>query len=501
MKEPLLLGVDIGTTSLRTGFYRADGTEVGFAVEKLQTTRPHSAWAEQNPQDWLDAFYRAVQRALAEFQIDPAQVMALSTASTCCSVVVCKRDGTPLRPCILWMDVRAAEQAVRIAELTGEHLSAEWMPCKLLWLKENEPQLLAEADVVCECQDWLTHQLTGVWSINVNTACNWGYNAREAGFPQWFYEKLGLTQEIKKFPAENCYRVGDRIAPLTSAAAALSGLTTTTLVAQGGIDSSVGIVGMGVCEPGRVALMTGSSNLAMLLTEKQMFGESTINAGPDHLIPGYYTSFRGQLSSNSIIEWFRKEICEAQDDPDFFTRMEALAARLPVGSEGLLVLDYWQGNRHPYYDSKVRGMIYGLSLNHTRAHLYRAILEGICFGTNNLLQQFRTAGFAVSDVHIAGGTTNSPLFLQILADVANVRIHLPKDCQSVCVGAAIAAAVACGLYPDLQAAVRQMVRFDRVIVPDAQRHRQYAAIFAQYLALYPQLKDWMHTTTRVAGGL
>ena len=501
MNGKVILGIDVGTTGLRAGFYRADGTEVGFAVYKLETARPHPSRAEQNPEDWMTAMRDTVRQAMERYSIAPEQVAALSTASTCCSVVVCKKDGTPLRPCILWMDVRAGEQAQRIAEMTGEHLSAEWMPCKMLWLKENEPQVFSDADVICECQDWLTYRLTGLWSVNVNTACNWGYNADEKGFPAWFYKKLGLEDGMAKFPAEHCYRVGDPIAPLCPEAAEMLGLTEKTLVAQGGIDSSVGILGMGVCESGHVALMTGSSNLAMLLTKTQMFGESTINAGPDHLIPGYYTSFRGQLSSNSIIEWYRREICEAGDDPGFFDRMETQAAKLPAGSEGLVVLDYWQGNRHPYYDADVRGMIYGLSLHHTRAHLYRAILEGICYGTDNLLEQFRKAGFPVRDVHIAGGTTNSRLFLQIQADVSNVRIHLPKDCQSVCMGAAIAAAVAVEIYPDLPAAVRGMVDFTDVIEPNSERHKIYHRIFEQYRSLYPQLKDWMHTTTRVTGGL
>ena len=497
----IYLGIDAGTTGLRAGFYLADGTPVGSAEGSYPTSRPRPAWAEQRPGDWMLAMEQAIKKGLAELSIAPEEVVSLAVASTCCTVVACGRDGTPLRDAILWMDVRAADEQDEILSLTGEHLSAEWMPAKLLWLSRHEPDVYRRAEVLCECQDWLTHELTGLWSVNINTACNWGLNADEGGFPGWFYEKCGLVDAISRFPAERIFRVGDRIGPLTPEAASLLGLTEDTIVAQGGVDASIGILGMGVTGPGTCALMTGTSNLAMLLTREQLFKESTINTGPHHLYPGYYTSVRGQLSSNAILKWFRDEICHAEGDADFYDRMEREAAEIPPGSEGLLVLDYWQGNRQPYYDPRVRGMIYGFSLEHTRAHVYRALMEGIAFGTHNLLRQFTLAGGEISAVHMSGGASNSRLFMQIQADVSGIVIRVPEDTRSVSRGAAIAAAKAAGTFPALEDGVREMVRFSGEVAPDPARHEAYAAIFRQYEELYPQLKDWMHETTRVTGGL
>jgi ribulose kinase len=497
MERNILVGIDVGTNSLRAGFYDRDGHSLGLETKAYRTFHPHYAWAEQKPEDWMNALQEALQEGMKVNRIKAEQILGISTGTTCCSVVLCKRDGTPVRDCILWMDVRASREAEEIAERTGEHLSAEWMPCKLLWLNRHEPENYGKAEVFCECQDWITYKLTGQWSVNINTACNWGYNSDEGGFPEWFYNKIGLTEAIRKFPSERCYAVGDKIGCLTKEVAAFLGLLPDTVIAQGGVDSSIGILGMGVYTPGKVALMTGSSNLAMLLTDKMMFGDSTINIGPNHLIKGYYTSFRGQVSSNSIIEWFKREFCRDLSSDAFYTEMERQAKEIPVGSDGLLVLDYWQGNRHPYFDTRVRGLMYGMSLNHTRAHLYRAILEGISYGTENLFRQFREAGFDVREINISGGTTNSDLFLQIQADISNININVPEDCQSVCMGAAICVAAACGMYPSLADAVRHMVRYRKVVEPDRKNYERYHRLFGQYQKLYPTLKNWMHETTDI----
>lgn len=492
MMLDILLGIDLGTTSLRVGFYDRCGKNYGFSIESYELLYPEQGFAEQKPEEWIRALKNAVQRGMKNFKIPREKIVGMAVGSTCCSVVLCDKKGNALRNCIMWMDIRASREAEEIEKMTGERLSAEWMACKLAWLKKHESATYHEAQIFCECQDWITYYLTGIWSVNINTACNWGYNDEEKGFPEWFYEKIGLKEALNKFPSQNCYAVGDRIGCLTKESAEALGLSENVFVAQGGVDSSIGILGMGVCETGRVALMTGSSNLTMLLTKEQMFTESTITAGPNHLLKGYYTSFRGQLSANSIIEWFRKEIAEEADAKAFFEKMEEAVRQVPVGSRGLMALDYFQGNRHPYLDTKVRGMIYGLSPKHTKADIYRCLLESISYGTENLLQQYRKSGVEINEINISGGTTNSDIFMQIQADVSNVKINVPDDCQSVCMGAAICTAYAGGYYDSLQSAVRGMVSYKKVIYPEVANVRKYQKLFQKYQEIYPMMKNWMH---------
>lgn len=493
----VLMGIDGGTGSIRVGLYDLKGSPLGFAATEYNTKHIHTGWAEQSPDDWWQALKESIGTVLASTGISKDRILGLSTTTTSCSVVLSMKDGTPVRDCLIWMDVRAAQEVVDIAELTGSKLSAEWMPGKLLWLKRHERNNYDRAEVFCEYQDWMTFKLTGKWSININNSCNWGYNAREKGFAEEFYRKIGLEEAVSKFPGDHVFTVGDNIGMLTKEAADDLGLDCHTIVAQGGIDSSIGVLGMGVYEPGRIALITGSSNLAMALTEEPLFNEGKINTGPDNLIQGYYTSYQGQVSSGSILSWFKREFCRdlELEGVSVYDYLNKEAENLPIGSEGLIALDYWQGNRHPYLDSKVRGMFYGLSLHHTRAHMYRALMEGIAYGTENLLVQFRENGFEVKEINIAGGTTNSDLYLQIHADVSNVIVNVPSEPQAPCLGAAICVATAVGEYPGLREAVQEMVTFDKVIKPNPDNQARYKRFFEQYRKIYPTFKDWMHETT------
>lgn len=499
MSRDVLVGIDGGTGGVRVGLYGLDGRQLGFASTDYRTRHEQPGWAEQSPADWWSALVASMREVMAKTGVPKERILALATGTTSCSVVLCKRDGTPVRDCLIWMDVRASREVIDIAERTGEKLSAEWMPGKLLWLKRHEREHYDEAEVFCEYQDWLTHRLTGMWSINVNNSVNWGYNAREGRFAEEFYEAIGLADAVAKFPKDRVFAVGDPIGTLTPEAADELGLDPETLVAQGGIDSSIGVLGMGVCGPGHVALITGSSNLAMLLVEEPLFHEATINLGPDNLLKGYYTSYRGQVSSGSIMRWFRREFCRdlegGAESP--FDVLNREAGKLPIGSDGLVVLDYWQGNRHPHLDFNVRGMIYGLSLHHTRAHLYRALMEGIAYGTENLLRQFRENGVPVREVNVAGGTANSDLFMQIHADVSNTAFNVPADHQAVCLGAAICAAKAAGVYPSLQDGTRAMVRIAKRYEPIPGNHERYKAIFEQYRRIYPEFGHWMRETTEL----
>ncbi|MEG1757208.1 MAG: FGGY-family carbohydrate kinase [Oscillospiraceae bacterium] len=484
------LGIDGGTTGLRAGIYGSDGARIAFCSTAYPTRHDKPGFAEQSPEDWLTAMRKSISGAMESAKVRADEIIAMCTDTTSCSVLLCKRDGTPVRDCLIWMDVRAAKQSEYINRVTAEHLSPEWMPAKLMWLRDNEPQNYADAEIFCEYQDFLTYKLTGKWSININNAVNWGYNAELGGFSTSFYDKINMSDAISKFPADSVFAVGDAVGYVTEEAALSFGLDTGILVASGGIDSSIGILGMGICESGQLALITGSSNLAMLLTKKPLFNKDGVNSGPHHLIHGFYTDYRGQSSSGSAISWFKREFCRDLDSKTAYRTLDSEASGIPIGCEGLLVLDYFQGNRHPYLDGDVRAMIYGLSLSHTRSHVYRAFLEGVWFGTAHLLRQFAVAGCPVSEITVAGGFANSRLLLSILADICAIPVKIPGDLEAPCLGSAIAAAVAAKTYKDLPKAVRAMTKPAFTVLPNSENHAKYELLFAQYLKTYPELRDY-----------
>ena len=509
MAKKYVLGFDGGTGGMRVGIYDLEGNEIAFASTEYPTYHQHPGWAEQDPMDWWNCLAVSTKKALQQSGLNKEDIVALSYDVTCCSVLLCMRDGTPLRNSLIWMDVRAAKEAKLVAETNDPALkfngfgkvSAEWMPCKALWLKNNEPENYHKADLVCEYADWITYKLTGRWTANLsNIAVRWYYDVNNGGFPRSLYEKIGLGDVLEKFPQEITY-LGDNLGTLTPEAAEHLGLSPNTIVGQGGVDAYIGNFGLGVIKPGKVALITGSSHLIMGVTDQYTYQSAGIfGPFPDAIIKGTGIVEGGQISSGSIVSWFKNHFCKDLDmQPEgAYAILNREAAELEPGSDGLLVLDWWQGNRTPYTDPSIRGNIYGLSLSHTRAHIFRAIMEGVAYGTENVFQSFRKAGYTVEEVYMGGGTTNSDLFMQIHADVSNVVINVPKNPQSPTLGSAILATVAAGLYDSFDDAVKAMVQYSKRIEPNPENHEKYKKYFAQYQKAYDTFGDWMRETSALA---
>ncbi|MFZ7945933.1 FGGY-family carbohydrate kinase [Neobacillus sp. 19] len=508
MKE-IVMGIDAGTEGVRVGLFDLQGNEITFASTEYKTYHPHPGWAEQDPNDWWSALAKSSRKALADSGIDKKQIIGVSYDATCCSVIACKDDGTPIRNPLIWMDIRANKQAKFIAEkkhpilkMSGyDTVSAEWMPCKALWLKQNEPENYDNADKIVEFVDWYTYMLTGSWTVSTcNATTRWYYNRDEGGWPYDFYEGIGLGDIFEKFP-KHILDLGEFVGGLTKAAADDLGLEPGTPVAQGGADAFVGLIGLGVVESGKLGLITGSSHLLMGLTEQNFNGKGIFGGFPDAVIKGLKMVEGGQISTGSVIKWFINNFCQdlvqkSQElNQNVFDFLTPEASKLPPGSDGLLVLEYWQGNRTPYVDPDVRGLMYGFSLNHRREHIYRALMEGIAFGTDLVINSFKKNGFNATELYVAGGASNSDLFLQIHSDVSNLPIYVPKVTQAPSLGSAILASVAAKRYSSIPEAVSHMVHYKKKVEPNFENHLKYKQLSQRYNEAYPILQPWMKGIT------
>lgn len=504
-----LLGIDFGTSSIKTALFDIKGKMLVFASEPTPFQTPKSGWAEKNADDWWAALIKCTHRLLDESGIPPASIIGMSVDTTCCTVMMADENMNILRPAIMWMDVRASRQAKEITA-TGHpmlkyngfgNVSAESMPAKVLWLKQNEPELYNKAKYVFECTDWLMYKLTKRLTASISCAGpRWYYDRPNGGWPVSFYESFGLGDVLDKFPKE-VLDLGVNVGGLTRKAADELGLMEGIPVGEGGADAFVGMVGLNVVEPGNVAMITGSSHLHLGLSEKELHAKGMWGSYPDAIVPGLQLVEGGQTSTGSIINWFVQEYCcnqriEAEKQgKQLYTLLNEQAAQLPIGSEGLIVLDYFQGNRTPYADPDVRGTFYGLSLKHTPAHLFRAIMEAICFGTEAIMQSFKKGGMSPTGIYISGGAAKSGLWMQMHADVCNLPIYVPDVTEAPCLGSAILGAAACGLYPDIPTAAKNMVNMKNTVTPDAGRHREYMKYYEKYRELYGIAKDWMHSVT------
>ena len=494
MSKKYLLGVDGGTEGLRAGIFDVLGTPLAYASTSYPTQFPAPSWAEQDPNDWWDALGKSVRKAISDSGISVDQIAAMAVDTTCCSVVALDDSGNPVRPALIWMDVRSAEQAEQMVATEDNALlinsngsgpvSAEWMIPKALWIKQNEPKNFDRAVTICEYQDYINLHLTGRLGASINNvSTRWHCDYSREGVPKSLLEKLDLVELAEKWP-QDVFRLGELVGRLTPRAAGHLGLTPDLPVVQGGADAQIGMIGLGVVKPGNLALITGSSHLHLGLSEKPFHGTGIWGTYADALLPGLHTVEGGQTSTGSVINWLKNLFGESD-----YEALNLDASKLPPGSENLIVQEHFQGNRTPHTDPNSRGAFHGLTLKHGREHLFRAAIEGVAFGSELILDSMRTNGFFPESIVVSGGATHSELWLQIHSDVSNLPLILTKNPDAPLLGCAILAAVGAEIYEDIPTAVEKMVQFDRVIEPNSQVNTEYQPFYEAYKASYVGLRN------------
>jgi FGGY-family pentulose kinase len=510
--DSYLLGIDFGTESCRVGIFDLEGRPVAFEATVYALQHPRPGWAEQNPDEWWSALVRSVRGALDKAGVSADQIKGISHDATTMTMVAVDDAGRVLRPAIMWMDVRAVDQARRIGESTNPArkynaggkgpVSAEWYPSKALWLKENEPDTYRNAARLVECEDWANWRLTDRWTASINTAAMRAFHDRDhGGWPVSFYEEIGLGDVLEKLP-QDVLDMGTPVGGLTSKAAEELGLRPDTPVAQGGGDAFVAQIGLNVVSPGRMALITGSSHVLSGQADHALYGEGFFGAYTDAVVPGQYTVEGGQVSTGSVVKWFKDNftkdvVAEAErTGRNVYELLNEQAARIPLGSDGLVVIDYWQGNRTPWVDGDARGIVWGFSLAHTPAHVYRAIQEGVCYGTAHILRFMAAAGYQVQEFVAAGGWTNSRQVMQLAADVTGVPITMTEVGDAAVLGACILAATGAGLFGSVQEAASSMVHETDTIEPDRQRKEEYQFFVDAYAETYPRMRELIHGVAR-----
>lgn len=503
--SPLFLGLDVGTQSVRAALFDADGNCRGYGTAPLDTFHPQPSWAEQDAGQWWQAARAAVPGALHNAGVGPEVVAGIGLDCTACTVIPSRADGTPLRRALLWMDQRSFREAEEISA-TGDPslryvsgvVSPEWMLPKALWLKRHERGVYDQTERLVECTDWFMYRLTGEWSLALNhVTVKWNYARPDGGWSSAMLKRVGLDDLSAKWPA-NVVPLGKGEARLSATAATELGLRPGTPVAQGGIDAYLGMLGLGAVGAGDLAMIMGSSTCHLAMTEKALFGSGMLGCYPDAVVEGLYTLEGGQTATGSILDWYRRhfagnEAAEAErTGRNVYEILDAKAAAVPPGCEGLVCLDYWQGNRCPLKDPRARGTLWGLTLSHGPGHVFRAIYEATAFGTRHILEDLASHGLRAQRLFAGGGGAKSKLWLQIHADVLGQPIHIPQESEACALGSAMVAAVYAGHFANLDEAAKRMVRMSEVIEPRRENGPVYDYYYRKYVDTYPALRALMH---------
>lgn len=479
----MVLGLDFGTESLRVGLFAADGTPVASVEHPYPTAFPRAGWAEQDPGDWWAALQTALAGLRRHASLD--QVVAAAVAATSSTVVVARPDGEPLAPAILWMDSRAEAEAEAVGRTghpvlrySGGRVSVEWMTPKALWLKHHRPGLLEPGVRVVEAVDWLNFRLTGRWAVaRCNAVCKWNY--LETGWDPDFFAAIGLPEYRDLWP-QDVLAPGEPVEYVAPHVAAELGLPARVLVVQGAIDAHLGLLGMGITDPGQVGVTMGTSFVHLGLSEQPYFHPGLWGPYPGAVYPHLWLLEGGQISAGSITRWFRDHLAPDLPPADAYQRLTAEAAAAPPGADGLVLLDYWQGNRTPLREPRLSGAVWGFRLHHTRGHLYRAILEGVACGNRHVFAALAESGYTAHEVIVAGGITRNEVWLQILADVLGQPLRLCRTANTSVLGAAVAAAAGAGIYASVGEAARTMTALAETVEPRPEHRSVYDDLYGRY---------------------
>jgi len=522
-----VVGVDFGTLSARALVVRvSDGSEVGTAVSEYRhgvidrSLAGHGElppdWALQDPADYTAALGVVIPAALREAGVDPGQVIGIATdftASTCMPVLA---DGTPLcqlpglaaRPHAypkLWKHHAAQPHADRINAVAHERgekwinryggkISSEWQFAKALQVLDEDAEMYRRADRWIEAADWIIWQLCGTETRN---ACTAGYKGiyQDGSYPSREY-LAALDPRFAGFAdgklAHPISPLGGRAGGLTPAAAALTGLPEGIAVAIGNVDAHVTVPAAGPVAPGKMVAIMGTStchvmNGTALAEVPGMCG--VVDGG---IVAGLWGYEAGQSGVGDIFAWFTANGVPGEFAEQARRRgvplpqlLDEQAAAQPPGANGLIALDWENGNRSVLVDAGLSGAIVGLTLATTAPEIYRALLEATAFGTRLIIETFKASGVPVTELVVAGGLTKSAPIMQVYADVTRQPLSVIGSAQGPALGSAIHAAVAAGAYPDVPAAAQVMGRIETdVYRPDAARADVYDELYAEYARLH-----------------
>jgi xylulokinase len=503
-----LLGLDVGTTGSKALLIDTDGAVKASATTEYPMMTPHPMWAEQNPVDWWAASVTSIKRVLDDGKVKPNEIAGVGLTGQMHGMVVLDARGEVLRPCIMWNDQRTAAQcasitekvgAERVLQLTGNPVLPGFTAPKIVWVRENEPEVYSKVAKVLLPKDYVRFRLTGGFFSEVSDAS--GTSLFDVGKRQWSEEMLkALEIPLQWLPEVTESPVAS--ARISARAAQETGLLEGTPVVGGGGDQAAQALGTGIITEGVISVTLGTSGVVFAASDSYRVEPQGRLHAFCHAVPGMWHLMGVMLSAAGSFRWYRDTLGdmermqakEAKRDP--YDLLTEEAAKAPAGSEGLIFLPYLTGERTPYPDPNARGVFFGLTLRHTKAHMTRAVLEGVTYGLRDSLELMRALGIPIEQVRASGGGARSALWRQILADTFGAEIVTVNVTEGAAYGAALLAGIGSGVYKDATDACNQAIRLTGKTTPGVATST-YADYYPRFRALYPALKSEFQAIAQV----
>ena len=487
--EGLLLGIDIGTSACKIAVFDKVGKVVSQANKPYKVYYPQNGYVEQNPNEWWEAIVEGIKEVLFRDNIDAKDIKGIGVDGQSWSSIPVDRDGKVLANTPIWMDTRAryiCERVIKeigedeIFEVSGNNFLPSYSTPKMIWFKENYPEIFNKTYKFLQSNSYIVYKLTG----NMTQDMSQGYglhffNCRKLEYDSELAEKLGLSVDL----VPELFRCDEIVGHVTEKVSKITGLSEGTPVVAGGLDAACGALGAGVYKVGQTQEQGGQAGGMSICTNEALAHKDLILS--PHVVPDMWLLQGGSVGGGGALKWFKQEFGKDETFDDLTKEAE----KIPAGSDGVVFLPYMSGERSPIWDPDAKGVFYGLSFDKTKAHMIRAVLEGVAFSLEHNMRVAKETGVKVDGLNAMGGAANSALWTQIKSDVTGLPINVPTSDTATTLGAVILAGIGCGMYQSYDEAIEKTIKITKSYKPNMENHKTYLNSMELYLELYKDLKD------------
>ncbi|MBE6058951.1 MAG: xylulokinase [Clostridium sulfidigenes] len=495
-----LLGIDIGTSGTKTVLFDRGGNPISSSTAEYPLYQPEIGWAEQDPQDWWKAVCITINQVIKDSNINPKSISGIGLSGQMHGLVMLDGDGNVLRKSIIWCDQRTAKECVEITEKVGEKRLIDitanpaltgFTASKILWVRNNEPEIYEKCRKILLPKDYIRYMLTGEFATEVSDAS--GMQLLDIKNRCWSKEVLNALD----IPIEYLGDVHESIVvsgKVHKKAAEVTGLKENTPVVGGAGDQAAGAIGNGIIKSGQISSTIGTSGVVFAHLDEPIIDEKGRVHTFCHAVPGAWHMMGVTQGAGLSLKWFRDNFCTNEIEVakgmgiDPYLLMTKEAEKVPAGSRGVIYLPYLMGERTPHLNPKAKGVFFGLSAAHTKNEMLRAVIEGVSYSLLDCMEIIKDTGMNPTNVMVSGGGGKSELWRQILADMFNCKVSTNKSSEGPALGVALLAGVGTGVYKDIDEACSIAISENSVQFPKEENSLVYKRYYEIYKKIYDDLK-------------
>ena len=496
-----VIGVDCGTSGTKTVLFDEKGAVIASKTIEYPMYQPKNGYAEQDPHDWANAMVETIKAVTTKSGVSKDEIVGVGISGQMHGLVMLDENGEVLRNSIIWCDQRTQAEVEQMNKIVGREKLIEitanpaltgWTAAKILWIKNNEPQIFEKCRHILLPKDYLRYILTNEFATEVSDASGMQLlDVPKRGWSSEICSALEIDMDMLAKVYESCEVTGT----VTAKAAELTGLKEGTIVVGGAGDNAAAAIGTGVCSDGKAFTTIGTSGVVFAHTSSIAIDPKGRVHTCCAAVPNSWHVMGVTQGAGLSLKWFRDNFCEAEKETakymgiDEYYLMDKEAQTVGVGADRLLYLPYLMGERTPHLDPNARGVFFGLSAMHTKKHMLRAVLEGVSYSLRDCVEVFRDMNINVSDMMACGGGGSSPLWRSMLADLYNCPVKTAASKEGPALGVALLALTGAGVYSSVPEACEAVVSTDKIQQPNEENVPVYESYYQLYREIYPAIKE------------